>query len=65
MAMAIPNKINMPFNATQNIVLTITKDTTKEELDAIKSALIQLGFSFDYSNVDFNENQEIVGKYIQ
>ncbi len=43
----------------QDVLLTITKDTTKEELDALKSELGAMGFSFDYANVDFNENQEI------
>ena len=50
------NKKIMP----QDVLLTITKDTSKEELDAMKFELSNMGFSFSYSNVDLNKNNEII-----
>lgn len=51
-----PDTKTMP----QDVLLTITKDTTKEELDAMKTELKNMGFSFNYSSVDFNDNNEII-----
>lgn len=45
----------------QDVLLTITKNTTKLELEAMKSDLKSKGFSFDYSDLEYNDSQEIIG----
>ncbi|RMA57856.1 M56 family metallopeptidase [Ulvibacter antarcticus] len=45
--------------ATQEIRLTISKETTREQLETMKKDLESKGFSFDYSNVSYNSNNEI------
>ncbi|MGK0378131.1 MAG: hypothetical protein ACJA1Z_001943 [Patiriisocius sp.] len=42
-------------------VITITKNTTKKELDAMKTDLKSNGVSFDYSNLVYNKSKEITG----
>jgi hypothetical protein len=45
----------------KDVMITITKNTTKKELDAMKSNLKSNGVSFDYSNLAYNEGKEIIG----
>ena len=45
----------------QDAMITITKNTTKKELDAMKLNLKSNGVSFDYSNLVFNNSNEIIG----
>jgi hypothetical protein len=45
----------------QDILLTITKNTTPAELETMKTDLKSKGFSFDYSNLEFNDKKEITG----
>jgi bla regulator protein BlaR1 len=42
-------------------IITITKNTTKKELDAMKSNLKSTGVSFDYSDLVYNKSNEIIG----
>ena len=55
---AISEKINATISA-QDIVVTITKNTTKEQLDDMKKELKAQGLTFDYSNLSFNAENEI------
>lgn len=43
----------------QDLVVKITKDTSKEELDQIEKDLEAKGMKFSYSNLDYNSNNEI------
>lgn len=57
-------KINSPTNkrmTVQDILLTITKNATKSELEAMKSDLKSNGFGFNYSNLEYNDSNEIIG----
>lgn len=44
----------------QEIVFQISKNSTKEELDALQKELKNKGFTFSYSNVSYNSKQEII-----
>jgi beta-lactamase regulating signal transducer with metallopeptidase domain len=48
-------------NTFQDVLLTITKNTTKSELEALKSDLKSKGFGFNYSNLKYNDSKEIIG----
>jgi hypothetical protein len=43
-----------------DVIVKITKDTTKEELDKIQKDLREKGMEFNYSKVDYNASGEIV-----
>lgn len=45
----------------QQITIVITKKTTKEELEKIKKQMTDEGLGFKYSNVSYNDKNEIVG----
>ncbi|QQX76898.1 MULTISPECIES: hypothetical protein [Aequorivita] len=40
--------------------IKITKDTTLEELEKIKKQMADEGLGFEYSNVEYNDNSEII-----
>ena len=42
-----------------DVIVKITKDTSKEELDKIQKDLREKGMEFSYSNVDYNSAKEI------
>ena len=42
-----------------NLIVEITKKTTKDELQAIKKGLAEDGVKFNFSNLKFNKNNEI------
>lgn len=44
----------------QQITIVITKKTTKEELETIKKQMTDKGFGFNYSNVKYNDKNEII-----
>ncbi len=46
-------------NTLNDVIVKITKDTTKEELDNIKEDLRKKGMEFSYSNLDYNSANEI------
>ena len=48
-------------NTFQDVLLSITKNTTKSELEALKTELKSKGFSFNYSNLEYNDSKEIIG----
>lgn len=54
------NSINNSASIERQISLQITKNTSLEELESIKSTLKMQGFDFDYSNLVFNKNKEII-----
>jgi len=51
--------INTTSEIGNEIIATITKNTTKEELDQIEKDLTVNGMEFSYSNLDFNSANEI------
>lgn len=44
----------------KNIIIKITKNTSLEELENIKQEMAAAGFEFDYSNVFYNGQKEII-----
>ncbi len=46
--------------AEKEISIVITKKTTKEELEKIKQQVVDEGLQFNYGNVNYNENNEII-----
>ncbi|AFL79926.1 hypothetical protein Aeqsu_0413 [Aequorivita sublithincola DSM 14238] len=44
----------------KQITVTITKNTTLEELEKIKKQMVDEGLQFNYSDVNYNENNEII-----
>jgi len=59
----VSHKNETPIKKAENnkdITIVITKNTTKEELDNIKKQMKELGFTFDYSNLNYNSSNEII-----
>ena len=51
-----------PFaNSLKDIVVEITKNTTKNELEEIKKELEADGFKFNYSDLEYNNKNELTG----
>ena len=55
------NRTTISEIAVKDAMITITKNTTKKELDAMKSKLKSDGVTFDYSNLVYNKSKEIIG----
>lgn len=62
-AVSEKNNTSSPTNHSlaQEIMFQISKNSTKEELDALEKELKGKGFTFNYSNVSFNSAHEITG----
>jgi hypothetical protein len=63
-AIAMPpesNRATISEIAAQDAMITITKNTTRNELEAMKTSLKSNGVSFDYSNLIYNKSKEIIG----
>jgi len=61
--MVNPNNVKASIieSVQQNdVIVKITKDTTKEELDKIQKDLREKGMEFSYSKLDYNAAKEIV-----
>ncbi|MGK0175050.1 MAG: bla regulator protein BlaR1, partial [Ulvibacter sp.] len=55
------NRVTISERVVKSATITITKNTTKKELDAMKTDLKSNGVSFDYSNLEYNKSNEIIG----
>ena len=55
------NLVTISEIAVQDVMTTITKNTTKKELDALKTNLKNNGVTFDYSNLEYNKSNEVIG----
>ena len=55
------NRATISEIVAKDAMITITKNTTKKELDAMKSNLKGNGVTFDYSNLVYNKSKEIIG----
>ncbi|CAM3447184.1 hypothetical protein AEQU2_02401 [Aequorivita lipolytica] len=53
------------FLTEKQIKVVITKNTTEEELEKIKKQMVDEGLQFNYANVDYNQNNEIISITIQ
>jgi hypothetical protein len=63
-AIVIPkekNRATISEIAAQDALITITKSTTRNELETIKTSLKRSGISFDYSSLIYNKSKEIIG----
>src|SRR5690606_3914224 len=54
-----------PTTEKEEANVLISKNTTLEELETIKENLDAKGFGFQYSNVEYNDNGEIISISIQ
>lgn len=59
----LPNFENHPVMETLTII--INKTTTLEELEKIKKQMVDKGLGFNYSDVVYNDNKEIIAITIQ
>ncbi len=60
------NKTSIIESSQQNdVIVKITKDTTKEELDKIQKDLREKGMEFSYNKLDYNSAKEITSIQIK